>query len=384
MNQHKISVLIPYKQRLDNLRLVFEGLTKQKMDKSDFEVVVGVMEYCSKYLELCREYNNKLKIVSVMSEDSFSIPKARNLAMKQASGEIALQMDADTLLSPYSLQRLYDENFSFGQKICIVGQVVGYDNNSGGDIKHIDIHPFIKYEEELDKLEKSQGSSKDPRFQVSHVIPWAFGWTGLIAIPLSLVKSYNLYFDETFSGWGVDDLEWSYRISKNHIPIALKENIRALHLPHTRDQSSNAKSEEKNYLTFIKKWSTIDVELAYVLGDIEANNAFVEYKYSIRNILTKSTNSLSLIKCLINDESSAFIGVEVDENMEIVDHKIRNLIDKGIKYEIKPIIGIAIPYKNCELERCYITARVLSMPTKYKDLIISEAARISKSYEILD
>ena len=43
MNKFKISVCIPYKQRLENLKIVFEALVNQTMPSSEFEVIIGAM-----------------------------------------------------------------------------------------------------------------------------------------------------------------------------------------------------------------------------------------------------------------------------------------------------------------------------------------------------
>jgi hypothetical protein len=41
----KLSVCIPYKARLDNLRITLEALVQQTMGAADFEVIIGAMEY---------------------------------------------------------------------------------------------------------------------------------------------------------------------------------------------------------------------------------------------------------------------------------------------------------------------------------------------------
>ena len=99
MNKFKISVCIPYKQRLENLKIVFEALVNQTMPSSEFEVIIGAMEYSKEFLELCLNFSNKINITSVVTGRDFSIPSARNLAMRQATGSIIVQMDADSLLT---------------------------------------------------------------------------------------------------------------------------------------------------------------------------------------------------------------------------------------------------------------------------------------------
>ena len=145
----KLSVCIPYKARLDNLGIALEALARQTMGAADFEVIIGAMEYSTELIALCAGFRDRLNLVTVRSSREFHIPRARNLAMRNATGEVVVQIDADTMLAPEALQRLYDYCFAFGQRGCAVGQVVGYDNNTGGDIDSVELRP---YEEHLAAL----------------------------------------------------------------------------------------------------------------------------------------------------------------------------------------------------------------------------------------
>jgi hypothetical protein len=65
MNKIKLSLVIPYRQRLGNIRLLFEGLVNQTIDGSQFEVLAGEMEYSGECVAACREYIDRLNITSV-------------------------------------------------------------------------------------------------------------------------------------------------------------------------------------------------------------------------------------------------------------------------------------------------------------------------------
>jgi glycosyltransferase involved in cell wall biosynthesis len=140
----KLSVCIPYKARLDNLGIALEALARQTMDAADFEVIIGAMEYSTELIALCAGFRERLNLVTVCSSREFHIPRARNLAMRNATGEVVVQIDADTMLAPQALKRLYDYCFAFGQRGCAVGQVVGYDNNTGGDIDSVELRPSTR------------------------------------------------------------------------------------------------------------------------------------------------------------------------------------------------------------------------------------------------
>lgn len=371
----KISLSIPYKQRIDNLRLAFEGLARQSLPKNDFEVVVGVMEYADDYIALCREYSGRLDIVSAVSSREFHIPHARNLAMRQATGEILVQMDADILLSPDALRDLYDRHFSFGQNICVVGQVVGYGNNNDGDVESVEARSYEHHRDALAALAVRPDWPLDPRFTVAHVIPWAFGWTGLIALPLRIVHEYGLYFDEDFRGWGVDDLEWSYRICASGTPIVLRPDIYALHLPHMRDAAANRVSESHNYRRFLRKWPARDVELAHAFGDVAANALFLAYTRELAAV----SGGRSLV-CLLGTRSGrpvTVVGVPAGADQRPADPAVLRLFD-GHDAEVLTLTGLALPRADKSLAACHIMPTIDRLSARYRDAVRAEAERVAK------
>lgn len=384
LNPKKLSLSIPYKKRLENIEIVFEALANQTMDKDDFEIIVGAMDYCENFIKLCKKYIDKLNIITVLSPDEFAIPWARNLAMRQATGQVIVQMDADTLLPPNALQNLYDSHFAFEQKICVVGQVVGYGNNNDDDcVEHVEIQPYENYKDAIIDLEKSTGNPKDPRFQVHHAIPWAFGWTGFIAIPLDIIIKNDLYFDETFRGWGVDDLEWSYRICKSGTPIILSESVRAIHLPHIRDQKANYKTETLNYRRFLLKWPSPDVELSHAFGDVQANSLYLDFMADRRRVVTNLKGSLGIAQGSIDGMISLIVGVELDEMNQVLDSEIVKQFDTNTSISIYPLIGMALPFNDKEIEECKILNPISKFSDKYASAVYKETDRVSQKVTLL-
>ncbi|MFI2710805.1 glycosyltransferase [Micromonospora sp. NPDC018662] len=372
----KISVSIPYRRRLHNLGLVLESLARQTMDRAEFEVVVGAMEYAEEYVDLCRRFTDRLDIVSVVSSREFHIPHARNLAMRQASGEIVVQMDADTLLPPDALRNLYDRHFAFGQRVCVVGQVVGYGNNNDGDVTSIEPLPYDAHLANLDAMAAAPDWPADPRFQVDHVIPWAFGWTGLIALPRALVREHRLYFDESFRGWGVDDLEWSYRVCASGTPIVLRPDVYALHLPHLRDTAANRVTETANYRRFLRKWPGPDVELAHAIGDVEANARYLEFRRELRAV--GEGRPVGTLRGRVAGRSVLVVGAALDPGRRPVDPAVGDLFDDGAAVEALPLAGLALPYDEGEVDEARVLPAVGRFSAGWRDAVAAEAARVAR------
>ncbi|MFF4588358.1 glycosyltransferase family 2 protein [Streptomyces sp. NPDC001388] len=378
MSKPKVSIVIPYKQRLDNLRLCFASLAEQTMDRVDFEVVVGAMEYAPEYVDLCREYADRLTVVSVLSAETWQITRARNMAMRQASGEVTVQLDADMALPPRFLQNLYDTYFAYGQKVCVIGQMIGYDNN-GSDVGSVEVAPFSHYRARLAELDAAEEVRLDMRMHVDHVIPWAFAWTALIALPTALVREHDLYFDEDFRGYGVEDLEWAHRISATGTPLLMGGDVYGIHLPHPRSVAGNRDTERLNYRRFVRKWPGTDVELAAAFGDFEANGLAVGFKRELAAALGAGGREAAVVRGEVDGVSTLVVGAVTGRGQTEVPVGLGVRFDAHPRPEVLPIAGLALPYDDRSIDVCHVLAPVLRLSEQYREAVLAEAERVAKT-----
>jgi glycosyltransferase involved in cell wall biosynthesis len=380
--QVKLSVCIPYKARLDNLAVALEALARQTMSTADFEVIIGAMEYSTELIDLCAGFRDRLNLITVCSSREFHIPRARNLALRNATGEVVVQIDADTMLAPEALQRLWDYCFAFGQRVCAVGQVVGYDNNAGGDIDSVEPRPYDEHLAALRDMAAEPDWPADPRFRVEHNIPWAFAWTGLIALPAAAVASDRLYFDESFRGWGNDDLEWGYRVCANGIPIVLRPDVYGLHLPHQRDAAANTLTATANAGRFLRKWPRRDVELVCLAGDTRANGLWPSYRASLAR--ASDAAAFGVAVGTADGRSALLIGLPLDEADKPVDREYLACFDVQADVKILPLTGIALPFEPGDVASCRVGPRIQRLPGEYRDAVLAEAERVSASVIVDD
>ena len=383
----KLSVCIPYRARLDNLGIALEALARQAMGAADFEVIIGAMEYSTELIALCAGFRERLNLVTVCSSREFHIPRARNLAMRNATGEVIVQIDADTMLAPEALQRLYDYCFAFGQRGCAVGQVVGYDNNAGGDIDSVELRPYEEHLAALRDMASAPGWPADPRFQVEHNIPWAFAWTGLIALPAAAMASDRLYFDESFRGWGNDDLEWGYRVCAGGIPIVLRPDVYGLHLPHTRNAAANTLTATANADRFLRKWPRRDVELVCLVGDTRANDLWPSYRESLARASHAATFGAAAFGVAVgvaDGGAALLIGVPLDDADNPVDRDYLACFDARADVKILPLTGIALPFGPGDVASCRVGPGIQRLPAEYRDAVLAEAERVSRRVVVDD
>jgi glycosyltransferase involved in cell wall biosynthesis len=366
----KFSVIVPYKQRLDNVALVFESLVNQTLPSEEFEVVVGAMEYCERYVALCRRYSERLAIVSVLSADPWQVARARNLALRQATGEVLLLLDADLVLPPTFLADLYERHFSYRQKVCVVGQMLDYDNNTS-DVEGVVVKPYQHYEKLLIDLAARGDIRDDPRMAARHVIPWSFAWTALIALPSALVREHDLWFDPEFHGYGVEDLEWAYRVCATGTPIIMGHDVYGIHLPHVRNVAANRDAEAANYRRFLRKWPGKDVELACAFGDFAANEAYVEFRGSVSRAAGPG-GSLAIAAGRHDGVDTLVVGLVTTEGIACEG------FDPGCQPEVLPVTGIALPYPDDSFASCVVLPPILRLDDRFRDRVLAEARRVSR------
>lgn len=376
----KISVIIPYKQRLRNLRLALECLARQTVGADTFEVVVGVMEYDPGYTEMCAEFTSRVDIVSVLTARSWQTSYARNIALRQARGEVVLFLDADMAVPPHFLENLYERHFASGQDVCIAGQMIDYDNNAT-EVVHVAARPYAYYADLLDRLEQHGEIQEDPRLAVEHVIPWAFAWTALIALPRTTIEQHRLFFDLGFHGYGVEDLEWAYRVSAAGVPIRMAADVYGIHLPHVRSLRANQHSEELNYRYFLGTWPGPEVELACAFGDFEANARYREFHDEIGRAFggLGAQARPAVLRGIVDGTDTMIVGAAISPDGPLLTPSLA--VSFTGEPQVLPLVGLALPLADAEIERCVIMPSVDCLAEVYRDRVLAEAHRVARCTE---
>ncbi|GIF14160.1 glycosyltransferase family 2 protein [Actinoplanes teichomyceticus] len=370
MSERRISVVVPYRQRADNLRLALSALAEQTLAADGFEVVVGAMEYSDEYLDVCREFTDRLPIVSVLSARPWQVGQARNLALRQATGDVVVLMDVDMALPPRCLEDLWERHFAYGQNVCVVGQMIDYDNNTG-DVTAVDVLPYEHYRKVLADLEATGPGDQDPRLSARHVIPWSFAWTALIALPRSLIVDNGLWFDLGFHGYGVEDLEWAYRVGRTGTPIVMGREFFGVHLPHVRSVAANKRTEAPNYRYFLAKWPGPDVELACAFGDFEANERYTGFRRALAEVTGRPGGTLTVVRGVVDGRSELVAGV--------VPGTTGVLPAGATDVQVLPLAGLALPYPDGGVDRCRVLDPVHALPEPYRERILAEVRRVGGS-----
>lgn len=379
MGGPKFSVVIPYKQRLRNFRIALAALAEQTLPGSEFEIVVGALEYSQEYLAACQEYADRLNIVSVLVDEEWNLCRSRNLALRQVSGEVVVFLDADLALPPRCLESLYDRYYADGQDVCVVGQIVGLDGRSDRPAETGDLPEHRQYRSLLADLEASPGARLDKRWRFDpFVLPWTLVWGAFIVVPAETVRRHELFFDEDFRGWGGEDQEWGYRVHAAGVPIVRGEDVYGLHLPHARDVSSNFREFDVNMDHFLAKWPALDVELYRAFDMWGANRSYEEVRREVAAAVSGPDETLGVARGTVGGKDTLVVGAPVDGRSRITDPEVSALFDDGSPASVLPLVGLALPYPGGSVEECRVLPAALKLSERYREAVLREAKRVSR------
>lgn len=381
----KISVVVPYKQRLDTFRVTLAALADQTMDPAQFQVIVGVMEYSTEYLELCRQFTDRIQVISVLTTEDWNVSRARNLALAHASGQVTLLMDADIAVPAPFLEDLYGRYFAAGREVCVIGQPVNYGSRLVPDTA--EVQPYSHYRRQLADLQAVRGLRSDPRWQPETLpLMWSVVWTGMVALPTASIRRHGLLFDDGFRGWGLEDQEWGLRIAAAGIPIVRGTDVYGLHLPHVRDNAANDETWLVNMRHLLRKWPRLDVELVVALKWSGANPVYHEIRRELDEVVAATGHHLGVARGLINGVDTLLIGASVDGG-PVSGGPVRGgpvsggpgpgeHFDGGEPDEALPLVGFALPYPDQCIDACRVLPPILTLSAQHREAVLREAHRV--------
>jgi glycosyltransferase involved in cell wall biosynthesis len=191
----QISVVIPTYNRIDRLRYVIPSLLASDLRSDRFEIIVadshsndGTAEYLA---EMRREFKNLRHLPGPYTGRA----GARNAGIAVARGEIVLFTDADIIASPDLLSR-HLARHEDGKPRAVVGlevQVSSYEDyllQSGDASRRTHLHPHSRKR-----------------------LSWLYFLTGNASVPRHELDAVG-GFDESFTGYGHEDLELGYRLQR--------------------------------------------------------------------------------------------------------------------------------------------------------------------------
>jgi glycosyltransferase involved in cell wall biosynthesis len=232
----KISVVIGTYNQKDKLKLTLDSLLKQTLAPELYEIIVvdsSSNDGTPEMMDLFRSWDPHLKYFRVENRGK---PFARNFGVDQSRGEIILLTDADMIANP----NLVLEHLKAHEKHP--------DASFEGTTINPDKKPYIK-----------------ENFKPWQKLKFSYFLTGNLSIRKKAFIDAGR-FDEVFAGYGWEDIELGYRLSKMKHPL--------YYLPYAINYHNHEVSEDdmlarkfdmgRSAAVFLKKHP--NMEIRYFLG----------------------------------------------------------------------------------------------------------------------
>lgn len=240
----KISVVIPTYNRLDTLAHVIPTLLAQTLPESEFELLVcdsNSSDGTAAYLAgVAKEHPNVRHLPGSYTGRAM----ARNAGIDAARGEVVLFNDSDILASPNLLEAHLAHHVA-ERDIAVVGW-------------EVQVKDLAEYAYKRDHPEE-RGHLHPPSRKT---LSWLYFLTGNASVRRDdLVRVGR--FDESFTGYGHEDLELGYRLAHAGLRIRYEPNAVNYHcqdVPHD-DQKEKMKLAGRSTVRFFRKHPNFDVRL---------------------------------------------------------------------------------------------------------------------------
>ena len=198
----ELSVVIPTLNRLDRLRFVLPTLLSQTLAADAYEIVIAD----SQSTDGTAEYVKSLAASDPLGRLRFAPgpyvgrAAARNAGIALARAPVILFTDADILAANDLLER-HAQAHQPGKRVAVVGC-------------ELQVRSFQDYEWQRDRPQERRPLHPSSRRRVS----WLYFLTGNASARREDLLAVG-GFDETFTGYGHEDLELGYRLQKSGVEL---------------------------------------------------------------------------------------------------------------------------------------------------------------------
>jgi len=251
-----ISIIIPSTIGNANTLKITLNALKGQNTTIPFEVIVindGFDEHIQTIVKIYQKY---LNLRFYQREHDACVAYSRNFGAKEAKAKYLVFIDSDVVLNPMALNYYYA--FLSSQKnVCIWGQYTSKkipDSRMGFFNK--DFENYINSERNIILLLK----------------PFAYACSGNFGIEKKLFFQIG-GFNETFVGYGAEDLEFGYRLYKKKVWFSFSLEVKAEHIHNVRktsfydDENRNEKLFHKIIKDEIDSYFSLDEET--ILKELE-------------------------------------------------------------------------------------------------------------------
>lgn len=215
-----ISIIIPVYNRAEHLQHCLTALTNQTIPSKEYEIIVVDDGSTDNTAEIGRQFG-----ADIIKTSNKGPGSARNRGLERAKGDLILFLDADIITPPDYLEQVRLRH-SLTNRMLLIGAR-----------RHLP-EGVTDYKTCLSPLDSREKLLRRYSFCLSHLNhPWSLAYTCNMSFPRHLVK--NIRFDESFTGWGLEDIDFAFQMYTNGAKLSFSRSILGYHLFHDRTFSEN-------------------------------------------------------------------------------------------------------------------------------------------------
>lgn len=240
----KCSIIIPTKDKNSRLYLTLKCLEPQVDENTE---VLVVFDGCTEQtLAEFEKFTWNMDLKPIISRQNVGRAAARNLGLKQATGDVVIFLDDDRLTKKGFIQKHLSHHT--GKPCVVLGE------RMDAKVTEDELLELMKGKSLNDVLKfVHEHSKKEFYYNIKKVFvkkPYAkyrfmAFITGNVSIDRSLMTEIN-GFDEDFKGWGYEDTDVGYRLAQKNVPYTQDNSIVCYHLLHPHVKAQKSKEELMN------------------------------------------------------------------------------------------------------------------------------------------
>ncbi len=414
----RISVVVPTYNRAEGLRLTLESLCLQTLPADEFEVIVADDGSSDETRSVVDSFAGRLHLKYHFQEDlGYRAAAVRNAGARLAAAPLLAFLDCATVAGPDTLSAFLRAHIPGW---AIAGYVHAYPLRRVDDPDYVAIPGLAEAVRTMTPQEVVSRYRDEPSFRDARhaefekvgfdlrnrIVPEEMFWTSACSIPATDFWAVG-GFDEGFYGWGLEDLDLSFRLVRNGTAIQLCMDAWAIETPHPRDGAANVKGHERNILYFFDKYRFADplFELGWLMhfGDFTPTDPMIlsdtgglaALEILSRRIadwtrqcadVTVAAELEQAFKQIAPDARVAVFGAgtvipAVEQSCVLADFD-RAVVDRlfeensGAQRDVRHNVGIRTALPDKAVDTVVITSRLSGLWDMFGPAILAEAHRI--------
>jgi glycosyltransferase involved in cell wall biosynthesis len=370
----------------------------EALPAGQFEVIVADDGSSDGTEALVRSFEANYRIKYCFQEDKgFRAAAARNAGAKLADGEVLAFFDAGEIPSPsFAASHLSAHDRLRSARRAMIGLIYGWSTG---------VRPHAEGMS-AEQLYRSIPKETDPRYQAFARVGFNLGrlplppllfWTGNCS-----VRTEDFWeaggFDESFSGYGLEDVDLGYRLWERGTSLALCKEGWAIELIESRNVDANDESSKRNMAKFLQNCDPltpareiiamlVSVSLGLFFDLQEYYRALIEWEVQAKGIDVLQEVQ-SFCRALPPGKRVAILGVGSSIPESRPDAVLFDFDRQFIRTMQMPAcgihhrIGLRTGLPDNSVDSLLITSRMQGIWGRFGDPIMLEAKRVANDVRL--